>query len=144
MDSYCCVGGCLFFFFFNNLREKGSVALTKQSGTECFKSSCGSPVETHWLKSYLNYRKIYSNGTLHLPASWELYSCHVFYRWFCLSSCVVPSYFQWIVEFGVSQTKQALSTEQSGSRCLSGISPEKATSVNDCLGSPGRAQSFSW
>ena len=32
-------------FLFDNLREKRSVPLTKQSDIACFKSSCGSQVE---------------------------------------------------------------------------------------------------
>ena len=33
-------------FLFDNLREKRSVPLTKQSGIACFQSSCSVPVET--------------------------------------------------------------------------------------------------
>ena len=33
---------------FDNLREKRSVSLTKESGTACFKNSCGTPVENRW------------------------------------------------------------------------------------------------
>ena len=32
-------------FLFNNLRDKRSVPLTKESGIACFKNSCSTPVE---------------------------------------------------------------------------------------------------
>ena len=35
----------VFFFLFDNLKEKRSGPLAKQSGIACFKNSCGTPVE---------------------------------------------------------------------------------------------------
>ena len=42
-NDYCCVDRC-HFLLLDNLREKRSAPLTKQSGIACFKNPCSAPV----------------------------------------------------------------------------------------------------
>ena len=49
------MGGC-HLFKFDSLREQRSAPLTAQSGSACFKNSCGALVANSWFKRFLGQK----------------------------------------------------------------------------------------